>query len=80
MLQRGQITEEVVKGVAGSWNGKEVMALLLDQRGSEVKITKEVLKEAVSNEYASNELIQLLHQAVGIKVTITIIEAAATSG
>ena len=38
--QRGaevQITEEVVKAVAG--NGKEVMALLLDQRGDEVQIT-----------------------------------------
>jgi hypothetical protein len=34
-----------------------MMALLLDQRGSEIKITEEVLKEAVSNEYASNELI-----------------------
>jgi len=81
--QRGsefKITEEVVKAAARSRNGKEVVALLLDQRGSEIKITEEVFKEAVSNEYASNELIQLLHQAVGIKVTIAIIEAAATSG
>ena len=49
MLQRGQITEEVVKGVAGSWNGKEAMALLLNQRGNEVKITEEVVKVAARN-------------------------------
>ncbi|OCK82507.1 ankyrin repeat-containing protein, partial [Lepidopterella palustris CBS 459.81] len=55
------------------------MELLLDQRGTEVKITEGVLKEAVSNEFASREVIQLL-QTIGIKVTVGVIEAAATSG
>jgi hypothetical protein len=56
------------------------MALLLDWRGDEVKITKEVVREAASNESISYKVVQLLYQTIGIKVTIGVIEAAATSG
>ncbi|OCK86545.1 ankyrin, partial [Cenococcum geophilum 1.58] len=82
--QRGtevRITEEVVKAAAGNGSsGKGVMALLLDQCGTEVKITEEVVKEAASNESGSCEVIQYLHQTISIKVTVGVIEAAATSG
>ncbi|KAM7209803.1 hypothetical protein V8F06_014814 [Rhypophila decipiens] len=50
-----KITEEVVKAAAGNKsNGKEMMALLLDQRGTEVKITEEVVKAAAENQSSGN--------------------------
>jgi hypothetical protein len=50
-IKQIRVTGKVVKAAAGNWrNGKEVMALLLDQRGPEVKITEDVVKEAASNE------------------------------
>ena len=43
------ISEEVVKAAAGnSRNGKEVMTLLLEQRGADMMITEEVVKAAVT--------------------------------
>ena len=40
-----RITEEVVKTAAGNFeSGKDVMVLLLDHRGNEVKITGEVVE------------------------------------
>jgi hypothetical protein len=55
------------------------MALLLNRHGNEVKITEETLKEVASNRFISYEVVQLLHRAVTIKVTVGVIEAAATS-
>lgn len=41
------VTEEVVKTAAGNeYSGKEVMKLLLEQRGADVDITEEVVKVA----------------------------------
>lgn len=41
------VTEEVVKAAVGNGrNGKEVMMLLLEQRGADMVITKEVVKAA----------------------------------
>jgi len=75
-----KITEEVLKAAARNWS-EEVIALLLNRRGDEVKVTEEVLIEAVSNEHQSYGAVQLLfHQTVEIKVTVRVIEAAATSG
>ncbi|KAK0734417.1 ankyrin repeat-containing protein [Lasiosphaeria miniovina] len=56
------------------------MALLLDQRGAEVKITEEVVKAAARNESTGYEVMELLHRTTGIKVTAGVIEAVATSG
>ena len=56
------------------------MALLLDRRSDEVKITEDVLKEAASNGFGGFKVLQLLHRTVSIKVTVGVIEAAATSG
>ena len=43
------ITEEVVKAAAGNEeSGKEVMTLLLEQRGADVMITEEVMKAAAT--------------------------------
>ncbi|KAH6665987.1 hypothetical protein B0J14DRAFT_678599 [Halenospora varia] len=44
------IAEEVVKAAAGNWaSGREVMMLLLEQRGADVVITEEVVKAAAGN-------------------------------
>lgn len=44
------IEEEVVKAAAGNWqSGKEVMALLLEQRGADVVITEKVVKAAATS-------------------------------
>ena len=51
----------MVKTAAGnSWSGKEVVALLLDRRGDQVKITDEVVKTAIRNYSSSKEVIILL--------------------
>jgi len=48
----------VVKAAARNKSGgKEVIALLLNQRSDEVKITKEVVKEAASNEFISYKVV-----------------------
>ncbi|KAF2726435.1 hypothetical protein EJ04DRAFT_393876, partial [Polyplosphaeria fusca] len=58
-----EITNEVVVAAAGNEdNGKEVMALLLDQRGDEVQITQEVVVAAAGNELNGKEVIMLLKQ------------------
>jgi len=45
-----QIIEKVIKTAARNRNSsKEVMALLLNQWGNEIKITKEVVKAATRN-------------------------------
>ena len=49
------ITEEVVKAVAREW-GKEVMTLLLEHRGADVVITKEVVKVAAGNKESRKEV------------------------
>ncbi|KAH6661558.1 hypothetical protein B0J14DRAFT_459099, partial [Halenospora varia] len=45
------IAEEVVKAIAGKF-GKEVMMVLLEQRGADVVITEEVVKAAAGNHWS----------------------------
>lgn len=84
------ITEKVVKAAAENWNG-DIIQLLLDQRGAEVQITEELIKVAVSypslytnrprHRYRpSHKKVRVLCEAIGMKVTPGVIEAAATSG
>ncbi|RYP53788.1 hypothetical protein DL770_010981 [Monosporascus sp. CRB-9-2] len=78
-----KITEEVVKAAAGNdYEGKEIMALLLDQRGTEVKITDEVVKVAAGNEGSGREVMALLLDQRGTEVKITeeVVKAAAGNG
>ncbi|KAK4205829.1 hypothetical protein QBC37DRAFT_182281, partial [Rhypophila decipiens] len=65
-----KITEEVVKAAAeNQYNGKEIMALLLDQRGTEVRITEEVVKAAARNN--NREMMALLLDQRGTEFRIT---------
>jgi hypothetical protein len=66
------ITDDVV--IAAAWNeesGKEMMALLLDQRGDKVKIIDDVVKAAAGNYRSGKEVIALLLDQRGDKVKIT---------
>lgn len=72
-----KITEEIVKAAAASESGKSAMSVLLDRRGTEVQITEEVVKVAASNDF---DTVKLLVEKVGAKVTLGVIEAAATNG
>jgi hypothetical protein len=52
--ERIQITEEVVEAAAGNYiSGEEVMRVLLDRRGKDLKITIEVEKAAAANNRTS---------------------------
>jgi hypothetical protein len=49
--------------VAGNiQNGKEVMALLLEQRGDEIEITEEVVEAAVENIQNGKEVMAFLFE------------------
>ncbi|CCD34824.1 similar to HET domain protein [Botrytis cinerea T4] len=66
------VTEEVVKAVAGNWNGgKEIMMLLLEEREAEVVITEEVVKAAAGNWKSGKEVMMLLLKKRGAEVVIT---------
>ena len=57
------------------------MALLLDQRGTEVKITGEIIKEVARNRGNRNEIMALLRKHKGDEVKIAeqeLKEAAST--
>jgi len=75
-----KIRKEVVKAAAGNeGNGKEVMTLLLEQRGADVVITEEVVKAAAGNEGNGKEVMTLLLEQRGADVVITeeVVKAAA---
>ncbi|KAM0139052.1 hypothetical protein ACHAP3_003320 [Botrytis cinerea] len=66
------VTEEVVKAVAGNWDGgKEIMMLLLEEREAEVKITEEVVKAAAENWESGKEIVILLLEKRGAETEIT---------
>jgi Ankyrin repeats (3 copies) len=74
------ITEKVVKSAAGKGkNGKEVLTVLLKQRGVDVTITGDVVKAAAGNRRNWKEIMMLLLQQRGADVTITeeVVKAAA---
>lgn len=55
------MTKEVVKAAAGNWsNGKEVMALLLQEQGSEAEITEEVVQAVAWNRGSGKGVMTLL--------------------
>lgn len=77
------IGKEVVKAAAGnSRNGKEVMRLLLGERGTDIQITEEVVKAAVGNFKNGKEVMTLLLEQRGGNAVIIeeVVKAAATSG
>ncbi|KAL4789001.1 hypothetical protein BDV19DRAFT_395460 [Aspergillus venezuelensis] len=81
LLNRMQVGQTVAKGVitaaAGNlWNGKDTMALLLDQQGDEIQITEEVVKAAAGNR---KDIMALLLDRRGDKIQITeeVVQAAA---
>jgi hypothetical protein len=68
----------VVKAAAGSYEGKNVMALLLDRRGDEIIITEEVVKAAAGS-YEGKNVMALLLDRRGDEIIITeeVVKAAA---
>ncbi|CAI6226851.1 unnamed protein product [Periconia digitata] len=78
--QETKITQKMVVAAAGNYrNGKEVMALLLEQRGSDIEITKEVVVAAAGNEDNGKEVMALLLEQRGsdIEITKEVVVAAA---
>ena len=75
-----QITEKEVVRIAQS--SKEVMTLLLNQRGGDVPITKGVVEAAAGNRESGKEIMTLLLDRRGGDVPITegVVEAAAGNG
>jgi ankyrin repeat protein len=74
-----QITDKVIEAAAANpESGKEVMMLLLDRRGDEIKITDEVVKIAAEN-WSSREVMALLLDRRGdeVKITDEVVKAAA---
>ncbi|KIM92814.1 hypothetical protein OIDMADRAFT_107066 [Oidiodendron maius Zn] len=85
MNEHIQVTEEVVKTAAeNSSSGKDVIKLLLDRRGDEVKITDKVVEAAARN-YNGKDVLTFLLDRRGDEVKITdkitdkVVEAAARS-
>jgi hypothetical protein len=70
LLDRIPITGVMVSMVAGRFDGK-VMALLLDRRGDQITITKEVVKAAAGNSQSGKEVMALLLDRRGDQVAIT---------
>jgi hypothetical protein len=73
----------VVKAAAGNnQSGKEVIMLLLEQRGVDVIVTEEVVKAAAGNERSGKEVMTLLLEQRGANVAISedVVMAAAGNG
>jgi hypothetical protein len=72
----------VVKAAAGnSENSKNVMALLLDRRGDNVKITEEVVKVAGNSLNSKEVMTLLLHQrGEDVKITEEVVKSVAKTG
>ena len=74
------ISKDVVKAAAGNEeSGKEVMTLLLEQRGADVMITEKVVKAAAGNYRSGKKVMMLLLEQRGADVIITeeVVKAAA---
>ena len=75
-----EITEKVVEAAAGiEDSGTEVMRLLLDRRGDDVKITEKVVEAAAGNANNGKEVMTLLLDRRGddVKITEKVVEAVA---
>ncbi|KAK0717606.1 hypothetical protein B0T26DRAFT_300152 [Lasiosphaeria miniovina] len=76
----GKVTMPVVEAAAGNYmNGKEIITLLLDQRGDQITITEGVVKAAAGNYRNGEEVMALLLDRWGDQITITeeVVKAAA---
>ncbi|KAF4458312.1 hypothetical protein FALBO_14955 [Fusarium albosuccineum] len=74
------VTKEVVRAAAeNEKSGKEVLRLLLDERGDEIEITEGVVKAAAGNSGSGKEVLELLldERGVEIKITEGVVKAAA---
>ncbi|KAJ3537065.1 hypothetical protein NM208_g6472 [Fusarium decemcellulare] len=72
------VTKEVVRAAAeNEKSGKEVLRLLLDERGDEIEITEGVVKAAAGNSGSGKEVLELLLDERGVEIEITegVIEA-----
>lgn len=64
--------EKMVETIAANTeNGREMMALLLEYRGDEIKITEKVVKAAAENSKSGKEVMELLLELQGDEVNIT---------
>ncbi|KAL6886872.1 Pfs, NACHT, and ankyrin domain protein [Trichoderma evansii] len=74
-----KVNDATVVAAAENRNGKEIMALLLDQRGDQVTITEEVVKAAAGNWRDGKKVMALLLDQRGDQVIITeeVVKAAA---
>ncbi|KAJ0166508.1 Vegetative incompatibility protein HET-E-1 [Colletotrichum tanaceti] len=73
------LTQKVVEAAAASKkNGVQVMALLLDVGGADIRITEDVLTAAASNKVSGDAMMALLLERRGFQIEITerIIRAA----
>ncbi|KAH7310162.1 hypothetical protein BKA65DRAFT_559174 [Rhexocercosporidium sp. MPI-PUGE-AT-0058] len=67
-----RIEEQVVKAAAGNYrNGKEVMKLLLEQRGADVVITEAVVTAAAENNKSGEKVMKLLLEKRRADMVIT---------
>jgi ankyrin repeat protein len=73
-------TQEILVDAAKNSNyGKELIELVLDRRGAEVKITEQVVKAAAENNTSGKEIMVLLLDRRGdeVKITEQVVKAAA---
>ncbi|KAM3464614.1 hypothetical protein MY5147_009463 [Beauveria neobassiana] len=61
----------ILNAVANRKSGQEMTALLLEQRGEEIRITEEVVKAAAGNGWNGKEIMALLLERRGEEVGIT---------
>ncbi|MCJ1248784.1 hypothetical protein MMC30_006003 [Trapelia coarctata] len=75
-----QITERVIEEAAGN-ESTDILAMLLEKRGTEIKITEKVAEAAVTNLKSGKEVMELLLEQRGpeIKITETVVTAAAAN-
>ncbi|WQF77080.1 Putative NACHT nucleoside triphosphatase, P-loop containing nucleoside triphosphate hydrolase [Colletotrichum destructivum] len=76
-FETGEITLTAVAENRGS--GHKIMALLLDKRGDEIRITEDVVEAAAENKESGKEIMALLLDKRGdeIRITEDVVEAAA---
>ncbi|KAL6229197.1 hypothetical protein BDW75DRAFT_250010 [Aspergillus navahoensis] len=76
-----KVSCNVCRAVASTWkNGKDIMALLLDQRGDQIQIAEDVLKAAAGNLKSGKDIMTLLLDRQGDQIQITEDVAKAAAG
>jgi DNA polymerase III delta prime subunit len=80
MSEKESIRPTVIKAAArNSENGRDIMRLLLEQRGDQIQITEDVVTAAAGNESSGEDIMALLLKERGHQIQITedILKAAA---